>query len=113
MCNEENYDGKKDMKRFFTSESVTEGHPDKVCDRISDGILDELLRQDETTRGAIECCAAYNTLFITGEVTSKAAVNYEEVARKVIKEIGYDFGEFAYDRCKVIVEIHGQSADGK
>lgn len=111
MCNEENYDGKKDMKRFFTSESVTEGHPDKVCDRISDGILDELLRQDETTRGAIECCAAYNTLFITGEVTSKAAVNYEEVARKVIKEIGYDFGEFAYDRCKVIVEIHGQSAD--
>ncbi|MBO5046633.1 MAG: methionine adenosyltransferase [Clostridia bacterium] len=99
------------MKRFFTSESVTEGHPDKVCDRISDGILDELLRQDETTRGAIECCAAYNTLFITGEVTSKAAVNYEEVARKVIKEIGYDFGEFAYDRCKVIVEIHGQSAD--
>ncbi len=111
MCNEENYDGKKDMKRFFTSESVTEGHPDKVCDRISDGILDELLRQDETTRGAIECCAAYNTLFITGEVTSKAAVNYEEIARKVIKEIGYDFGEFAYDRCKVIVEIHGQSAD--
>lgn len=99
------------MKRFFTSESVTEGHPDKVCDRISDGILDELLRQDETTRGAIECCAAYNTLFITGEVTSKAVVNYEEVARKVIKEIGYDFGEFAYDRCKVIVEIHGQSAD--
>lgn len=99
------------MSRFFTSESVTEGHPDKVCDRISDSILDELLRQDENSRSAVECCAAYNTLFITGEVTSSAQVDYEAVARKAIEEIGYDFGGFAYDKCNVIVAIHGQSAD--
>ena len=53
------------MRRYFTSESVTEGHPDKVCDSIADAILDELVRQDPATRSAIECCAAYNTLFLT------------------------------------------------
>ena len=99
------------MKRFFTSESVTEGHPDKVCDRISDGILDELLKQDAYARSAVECCAAYSTLFITGEVTANAKVDYEAVARNVIKEIGYDFGEFAYDKCRIIELIHGQSQD--
>ena len=57
------------MRRFFTSESVTEGHPDKVCDRIADSILDELLKLDPHARSAIECCAAYNTLFLTGEVS--------------------------------------------
>ncbi len=99
------------MRRFFTSESVTEGHPDKVCDRISDGILDELLRQDPDTRAAVECCAAYNTLFITGEVTANAKVDYEAVARRAIKEIGYIHGSFAYDACRVIELVHGQSAD--
>ena len=99
------------MKRFFTSESVTEGHPDKVCDRISDGILDELLKQDANARAAIECCAAYNTLFITGEVTANAHVDYAEVAKKAIKEIGYDFGDFAFDKCNIIQAVHGQSAD--
>ena len=99
------------MKRFFTSESVTEGHPDKVCDRIADSILDELLKQDTFARSAVECCAAYDTLFITGEVTANAKVNYEEVARKAIREIGYDFGGFAYDRCKIIERVHGQSQD--
>ncbi len=99
------------MRRFFTSESVTEGHPDKVCDRISDSILDELLKQDPMTRAAVECCAAYNTLFITGEVTSKASVDYESVARNVIREIGYVAGSFAYDKCDVICRIHAQSAD--
>ena len=67
----------RDMKRFFTSESVTEGHPDKVCDNIADAILDELLKEDPQTRAAVECCAAYNTLFLTGEVTSRAQVDYE------------------------------------
>ncbi len=99
------------MRRFFTSESVTEGHPDKVCDRISDSILDELLRQDPYTRAAVECCAAYNTLFITGEVTANAKVDYEAVARRVVKEIGYIHGSFAYDACRVIELVHGQSAD--
>lgn len=99
------------MRRYFTSESVTEGHPDKVCDSIADAILDELVRQDPATRSAIECCAAYNTLFLTGEVTSRAQVNYEEVARRVIREIGYDSGDFAYDKCRVITLVHGQSAD--
>ncbi len=99
------------MKQFFTSESVTEGHPDKVCDRISDGILDALLQQDNHSRAAIECCAAYNTLFITGEMRSRAKVDYEEVARSVIEQIGYTSGEFAADKCNVIELIHGQSAD--
>ncbi len=99
------------MRRLFTSESVTEGHPDKVCDKISDSILDELLRGDEKSRSAVECCAAYDTLFITGEVTTNATVDYEQTARKVIRQIGYDFGNFAYDKCNVIVKIHGQSAD--
>ena len=69
------------MKRYFTSESVTEGHPDKVCDRIADGILDALLKQDKFARSAVECCAAYDTLFITGEVTSTAKVDYKKYAR--------------------------------
>ncbi len=99
------------MRRFFTSESVTEGHPDKVCDSIADAILDELVEQDPMTRSAIECCAAYNTLFLTGEVTSRAQVDPESVARRVIREIGYDAGDFAYDKCRVITLIHGQSAD--
>ncbi len=99
------------MKRFFTSESVTEGHPDKVCDKISDGILDEILRQDPNARSAVECCAAYNTLFITGEVSGNIDVDYEGVARRVIREIGYHHGSFAYDACKIIPLVHGQSAD--
>ena len=99
------------MKRFFTSESVTEGHPDKVCDNISDAILDELLRQDKDTRAAVECCAAYNTLMIMGEVTTRAKVDYEAVARSVIQKIGYHAGDFAYDKCEVITLIHGQSPD--
>ncbi len=99
------------MRKLFTSESVTEGHPDKVCDKISDGILDELLRQDPNSRAAVECCAAYNTLFITGEVRTEAVVDYEAVARRIIHEIGYEHGSFAYDACKIIVLIHGQSAD--
>jgi len=99
------------MRKFFTSESVTEGHPDKICDLIADNILDELLKHDPYSRSAVECCAAYNTLFITGEVTSKTPVNYGEIARRVIREIGYDFGGFAYDKCRIIEAVHGQSAD--
>ena len=99
------------MKKFFTSESVTEGHPDKVCDNISDGILDAILAQDPTARAAIECAAAFDTLLIMGEVTTTANVDYEAKAREIIKEIGYDFGTFAYDKCKIVTAIHQQSPD--
>ena len=99
------------MKKFFTSESVTEGHPDKVCDNISDGILDAVLSQDCNARVAIECAAAFDTLLIMGEVTTTATVDYEQTAREIIKQIGYDFGTFAYDKCKIITAIHSQSPD--
>ena len=99
------------MKKFFTSESVTEGHPDKLCDCISDAIVDEILSTDPAARCAVECCAAYNRLLIMGEVTTFADVNYEQIARKTIKKIGYDFGNFAFDKCKITVAVHGQSAD--
>ena len=99
------------MKKFFTSESVTEGHPDKVCDQISDGILDAVFSQDPMARTAIECCAAHDLLLIMGEVTTNAKVDYEKTAREIIQKIGYDFGSFAYDQCKVLVSVHEQSAD--
>ena len=99
------------MKKFFTSESVTEGHPDKVCDNISDGILDAIFAQDPMARAAVECAAAFDTLLIMGEVTTTAKVDYEATAREIIKRIGYDFGTFAYDTCKILVAIHSQSPD--
>ena len=99
------------MRKFFTSESVTEGHPDKVCDNISDGILDAILSVDPSARAAIECAAAFDTLLIMGEVTTTANVDYEKKAREIIREIGYDFGSFAYDKCKIITAIHAQSPD--
>ncbi len=99
------------MKKFFTSESVTEGHPDKVCDNISDGLLDAVLAQDPTARCAIECAAAFDSLLIMGEVTTTAKVDYAAKAREIIKEIGYDFGTFAYDKCKIMTAIHQQSPD--
>lgn len=108
-----NYVKKEDfyMKKFFTSESVTEGHPDKVCDNISDGLLDAILAQDPNARTAIECAAAFDTLLIMGEVTTNANVDYQAKAREIIKEIGYDFGTFAYDKCKIVTAIHQQSPD--
>ncbi|MBQ9727968.1 MAG: methionine adenosyltransferase [Clostridia bacterium] len=99
------------MKKFFTSESVTEGHPDKVCDNISDGILDAILTLDPMARAAIECAAAFDTLLIMGEVTTTAQIDYEAKAREIIRNIGYDFGSFAYDKCKIITAIHSQSPD--
>ena len=99
------------MKKLFTSESVTEGHPDKLCDAISDSIVDEILKIDNMARCAIECCAAYNKLFIMGEVTTTATVDYKKIARQTIKDIGYTFGTFAYDKVKITVAIHRQSPD--
>lgn len=99
------------MKKLFTSESVTQGHPDKLCDAISDAIVDEIFKTDCNARCAIECCAAFDRLLIMGEVTTFASVNYEEIARRTIKEIGYDFGTFSYDKCSVTVAVHSQSPD--
>ena len=99
------------MKKLFTSESVTEGHPDKLCDTVSDGIVDEILKIDNMARCAVECCAAYDRLIIVGEVTTFAVVDYEKIARNIIKETGYTFGSFAYDKVEITVAIHRQSPD--
>ncbi len=101
------------MKKFFTSESVTGGHPDKVCDRIADAILDAYLEGDENSRVACECMATTDFLFITGEITSKAMVDVEAVARRVIKDIGYtdDKTGFAADSVKILIKLNKQSAD--
>lgn len=100
-------------KYLFTSESVSEGHPDKICDQISDAILDACLEQDPESRVACECYASENLLIIGGEITTKAVVDYDAVARKVIKEIGYDKDEygFNYKTVKIINVIKTQSLD--
>lgn len=100
-------------KILFTSESVTEGHPDKICDQISDAILDACLEQDPFSRVACECLITTNKLIIAGEITTQAQVNYEAIARKVICDIGYDSEEkFFYGKCcEVEVLIHTQSPD--
>lgn len=100
-------------KILFTSESVTEGHPDKICDQISDAILDACLEQDLFSRVACECLITTNKLIIAGEITTQAQVNYEAIARKVICDIGYDGEEKFFDgkSCEVEVLIHTQSPD--
>lgn len=101
------------MKNYFTSESVTCGHPDKVCDQIADRILDGLLEQDARSRVACEVTCATDSVHIFGEVTSSAQVDYDAVARRVIKEIGYTTPGQGFDgeTCKIQVDLHKQSAD--
>ena len=101
------------MKNVFTSESVTIGHPDKVCDNISDAILDAYLALDPTSRCAIECSCTTDFLLIMGEVTSNAKVDVEGVARKVIRDIGYVDAStgFSADGVEIIVKLNKQSAD--
>ncbi|MBQ0014550.1 MAG: methionine adenosyltransferase [Oscillospiraceae bacterium] len=98
---------------FFTSESVTKGHPDKVCDQISDAILDEILAQDKNARVACETTATTNQVMIMGEITTSADVDIEKIARDTIKEIGYDSDELGFngDNCKMILSIDKQSPD--
>lgn len=105
--------GEKIMNQFFTSESVTCGHPDKVCDQIADRILDEMLRQDPESRSACEVTCVTDQVHIFGEVTTQAVVDYEAVARKVITEIGYTAPGrgFDADSCKIVVDLHEQSPD--
>lgn len=101
------------MKRLFTSESVTEGHPDKLCDYISDSILDSFLEKDENSRVACETVAGKGEIFIAGEITSKAEVDIEKVVRQAIKEVGYDNSEIDMDyrTCKIIISLSKQSPD--
>jgi S-adenosylmethionine synthetase len=98
---------------LFTSESVTEGHPDKICDKISDALLDEFLRQDPDSRVAVETMTTTGMVVVAGEVTTKAKFDIQEVVRNTIREIGYDKPEYGFDAdsCSVLVSIHAQSPD--
>lgn len=101
------------MKKLFTSESVTEGHPDKVCDQISDAIYDEMLRQDKKTHAGIECFATTGLVLVGGEARTKAYVDIQAVVRRTLKKIGYDKPEygFCYSDVGVISTLHEQSPD--
>src|SRR3989338_8832355 len=83
--------------KIFTSESVCSGHPDKICDQISDAILDECLKQDVSSRVAVETLVTTNNIILAGEVTSKAKINLEKIARNVVKDLGYDQKIFKFD----------------
>lgn len=102
------------MEKFlFTSESVTEGHPDKVCDQISDAVLDALLEQDPMSRVACETCCNTGFVVVMGEVTSKANIDIQKIVRDTIKEIGYTSSDIGFDgsTCAVMVALDGQSPD--
>lgn len=101
------------MKRLFTSESVTEGHPDKVCDKISDSILDAILEQDKTARVACETCCNTGFVMVMGEITTSATVDIPSIVRKTVVDIGYDSSELGFDgnTCAVMVSVDKQSAD--
>lgn len=100
-------------KRLFTSESVTEGHPDKLCDQVSDAILDALIAIDPMSRVACETCTNTGFVLVMGEITTNAKVNIEEIVRKTVLEIGYDKVEYGFDgnTCEVIVKLDKQSED--
>ncbi len=95
-----------DIKNLFTSESVSEGHPDKVCDRISDAILDAALKEDEFSRTAVETLATRDRVVISGEVTTKAKLDYEKIARDVVREIGYTSPELGIGADDMAVEVY-------
>ena len=101
------------MRRLFTSESVTEGHPDKICDQISDSILDALLVQDPNSRVACETAVTTGLVMVIGEITTNAYVDIQKVVRETVKEIGYDRAKYGFDceTCAVINAIDEQSAD--
>jgi len=103
----------KKGRYLFTSESVSEGHPDKMCDQISDAVLDAMLEQDPNSRVACECLAKTGFVLIAGEITTKGYVDIQKVAREVIREIGYDDPEYGFDcdGCGIITSISEQSPD--
>ena len=93
------------MKKFITSESVTEGHPDKICDKVSDKILDTALEQDKNSKMAVECTIKDNLIIIYGEATTKAKLDYEKIAKQVLKDIGYE------EEFEVIIKVSEQSKE--
>ena len=101
------------MRRLFTSESVTEGHPDKICDQISDAVLDAILAKDPDAHVACECCATTGMVLVMGEITTKAYVDIQKIVRDTVREIGYTRGKYGFDadNCGVITAIDEQSAD--
>jgi len=101
------------MRTFFTSESVTEGHPDKLCDQISDAVLDAILAEDPIARVACETCATTGLVQVMGEITTKAYVAIDDIARQVIRDIGYTSSQLCFDAnsCAVLVAVHSQSPD--
>ncbi|MBC7766279.1 MAG: methionine adenosyltransferase [Hyphomonadaceae bacterium] len=101
------------MKKLFTSESVTEGHPDKICDQISDAVLDAILARDPMARVACETSCTTGLVLLAGEITTTCYVDIQELVRTTVKEIGYDRAKFGFDgdTCSVLVAIHGQSPD--
>ena len=100
-------------KILFTSESVTEGHPDKVCDAISDAILDALIEQDPMSRVACETCTTTGVVFVMGEITSNANIDYQKIVRDTIREIGYTRADYGFDAdtCAVMIALDKQSTD--
>lgn len=104
---------KKVSRRLFTSESVTEGHPDKICDQISDAILDEILANDANARVACETSVTTGLVLVAGEITTSTYVDIPKVVRETIKEIGYDRAKYGFDSetCAVLTSIDEQSAD--
>ncbi len=103
----------KFMRTLFTSESVTEGHPDKICDRISDAVLDECLRQDPMSRVACETSCTTGMVLCIGEITTKASLDIDSIVRKVVADIGYNRAKYGFDAdtCSVMTAIHKQSPD--
>ena len=101
------------MRKLFTSESVTEGHPDKICDQISDRILDEMLRADPMSRVACETCCTTGMVMVMGEITTNSYVDIQEIVRRTVLDIGYNRAKFGFDgsTCAVINSIHEQSPD--
>ena len=101
------------MKKFFTSESVTEGHPDKICDQISDAVLDAILEKDPMARVACETSATTGLVLVMGEISTHCYVDIQQIARDTIREIGYDRAKYGFDcdTCAVLTAIHDQSAD--
>ncbi len=113
MWFKKNNEKESKVTRLFTSESVTEGHPDKICDQISDGVLDAILKQDPYARVACETSVTTGLVLICGEITSSAVVDFQKIARDTIQEIGYTRAKFGFDyeTCSVLTAIHGQSPD--
>ncbi len=101
------------MRKFFTSESVTEGHPDKICDQISDAVLDAIIENDPNARVACECIATTGLVLVTGEITTECYVDISRVARETIREIGYDRAKYGFDcdTCSILTAIKEQSPD--